>query len=104
MTESPNTSALNFYAEKPNAFDGEAEELAIVYAAYTGTAWMAASRSEQFRKALASRDVIGQAKGMIMERFKIDGEQAFQFLKRLSQKSNTPLVEVARELTQSDRP
>jgi AmiR/NasT family two-component response regulator len=59
-------------------------------------------RDEQFRSALASRDIIGQAKGMIMERFKIDAVQAFELLKRLSQSSNTPLAVVARQLVESE--
>jgi AmiR/NasT family two-component response regulator len=52
----------------------------------------------QFRSALASRDVIGQAKGMIMERFSIDAVHAFELLKKLSQQSNTRIVEIASNL------
>jgi AmiR/NasT family two-component response regulator len=59
-------------------------------------------RDEQFRSALASRDIIGQAKGMIMERFKVDAIQAFELLKRLSQSSNRPLAGVARQLVESE--
>jgi len=46
-------------------------------------------RGEQSRSALASRDTIGQAKGMLMERFQIDAAAAFGLLKRLSQDFNT---------------
>jgi AmiR/NasT family two-component response regulator len=66
-------------------------------------AWNMVRRDEQFRSALASRDIIGQAKGMIMERFRIDAVQAFELLKRLSQSSNTALVVVARQLVESER-
>jgi AmiR/NasT family two-component response regulator len=52
-------------------------------------------RDDQFRAAVGSRDIIGQAKGMLMERFHIDAAQAFELLKRLSQESNTPLIRVA---------
>jgi AmiR/NasT family two-component response regulator len=52
----------------------------------------------QFKSALNSRDLIGQAKGMIMERFGVDAVQAFDLLTKLSQQSNTRLVEVAAEL------
>ncbi|PQM46686.1 hypothetical protein C1Y40_03123 [Mycobacterium talmoniae] len=92
------TGALNFHAEKPNAFDDEAVELGLILATHTALVWHMVRRDEQFRSALASRDIIGQAKGMIMERFDIDAVQAFELLKRLSQTSNTPLVEVARRL------
>jgi AmiR/NasT family two-component response regulator len=61
-------------------------------------AWNAARRDEQFKRALASRDVIGQAKGMIMERYGVDAVQAFEVLRKLSQDSNVALVQVAADL------
>ncbi len=91
-------AALNFYAERPRAFDDRAAEVGLILATHTALAWNMVRRDEQFRSALASRDIIGQAKGMIMERFKIDSVQAFELLKRLSQTSNTPVVAVARQL------
>jgi AmiR/NasT family two-component response regulator len=48
--------------------------------------------------AVRSRDIIGQAKGMLMERYKIDAEQAFGILRNLSQSSNTSLRRVASQL------
>lgn len=90
--------ALNFYAERPHAFDDDAVELGLTMATHTALVWHMTRRDEQFRSALASRDIIGQAKGMVMERFDIDAVQAFELLKRLSQNSNTPLIEVARRL------
>ena len=95
--------ALNFYAEQPNAFDEDALEMGLILATHTALAWNMVRRDEQFRSALASRDIIGQAKGMIMERFTIDAVQAFELLKRLSQSSNTALVVVARQLVESER-
>jgi GAF domain-containing protein len=92
---------LNFYADQSNAFDDEAAELGLILATHTAVGWNMVRRDEQFRSALASRDIIGQAKGMVMERFKIDAVQAFELLKRLSQNSNTPLAAVARQLVES---
>ncbi len=103
VSDSPGVSALNLYAEKPNAFDVGTTESAQIYAAYTAMAWTLVRRDHQFHKALQSRDVIGQAKGMIMERFNIDAEQAFELLKKLSQSSNTPLAEVAAEVVEAER-
>jgi transcriptional regulator with GAF, ATPase, and Fis domain len=97
-----NMGALTFYAEQPHAFDAEAAEMGLILATHTALAWNMVRRDEQFRSALASRDIIGQAKGMIMERFKIDAVQAFELLKRLSQSSNTPLAVVARQLVESE--
>lgn len=95
--------AMNFYADKPNAFDEDALEMGYILASHVAVAWSMVRRDEQFRSALASRDIIGQAKGMIMERFKIDAVQAFELLKRLSQSSNNALALVARELVESER-
>jgi GAF domain-containing protein len=89
---------LTFYSDQPHAFDNESMEIGLVMATHTALAWNTLRRDEQFRSALASRDVIGQAKGMIMERFQMDAVQAFQLLSRLSQNSNTPVVEIAYQI------
>lgn len=93
--------ALNFYAEQSGAFDAESVEAGLVVATHTALAWNLLRRDEQFRSALASRDIIGQAKGMLMERYRIDAVQAFEVLKRLSQNSNTPLADLAHEIVNS---
>jgi GAF domain-containing protein len=90
--------ALNVYAEQPNVFDQTSRDIGLVFAAHSSVAWNAARRDEQFKRALASRDVIGQAKGMVMERYGVDAVQAFEVLRKLSQDSNVPLVQVATEL------
>jgi GAF domain-containing protein len=98
--------ALNVYAEQPHAFDQASRDIGMIFAAHSSVAWNSARRDEQFKRALASRDTIGQAKGMIMERYGVDAVQAFDVLRKLSQDSNVPLVQVAAELVtkaQSDR-
>ncbi len=64
----------------------------------------AAQREPGFRSALASRDIIGQAKGMIMERYQIDAVEAFDRLRQLSQQSNIRVAEISRRLVEADRP
>jgi GAF domain-containing protein len=90
--------ALNVYAVQPHAFGQESKAIGLIFAAHSSVAWNAARRDEQFKRALASRDSIGQAKGMIMERYGVDAVQAFDVLRKLSQDSNVPLVQVAAEL------
>jgi GAF domain-containing protein len=90
--------ALNVYSEEPNVFDSESRNIGLVFAAHSSVAWNSARRDEQFKRALSSRDVIGQAKGMIMERYDVDAVQAFELLRKLSQDSNVPLIRVATEL------
>jgi GAF domain-containing protein len=90
--------ALNVYAERPHAFGRVSRDIGLVFAAHSSVAWNSAQRDEQFKRALATRDTIGQAKGMIMERYGVDAVQAFGVLRKLSQDSNTPLVQIASEL------
>jgi hypothetical protein len=93
-----NMGALNVYSEKPNAFDADSRAVGLVFAAHTSVAWNTARREDQFKRALASRDIIGQAKGMIMERYGVDAVQAFDLLRKLSQDSNVPLIRIATDL------
>lgn len=102
--EADAAGALNFYAESAGAFGDESAEVGLVFAAHTALAWHMLRRDQRFRSALASRDIIGQAKGMLMERLRIDASAAFGLLKRLSQKANTPLVEIAQLLVDSHFP
>jgi hypothetical protein len=93
--------ALNFYSDRAEAFDDASVELGLILATNIAVAWNLLERDEQFRSALASRDVIGQAKGILMERFAIDATAAFELLRRLSQDSNTPLGSIAQQLIES---
>ncbi|ULE32859.1 GAF and ANTAR domain-containing protein [Mycobacterium sp. IDR2000157661] len=95
--------ALNVYSEEPNAFTAESRTMGLIFAAHSSIAWNAARRDEQFQRALASRDTIGQAKGMIMERYGVDAVQAFGVLRKLSQDSNVPLIKIATELVDKGR-
>ncbi len=97
--------ALNLFAFKPNAFDGEDETIATVLAAHAAAAILASRQGEQLQSALTTRDRIGQAKGIIMERYGIDDVAAFEMLKRLSQDSNVRLADIAQQVidTRSSR-
>lgn len=98
------TAALNFFAHRPHAFSDESIEVGHVFATHVALAWSMMRRHDQFRSALASRDIIGQAKGVIMERFKLDAVEAFDILARLSQQSNTRLFDIARALIENEHP
>jgi GAF domain-containing protein len=98
--------ALNNYARKPGAFGEEdvalGEEVAAFVAIAVGNAEAAARATDDvanMRRAMASRAVIEQAKGILMERYKITAEQAFTLLTHASQRSNVKLRDVAEELT-----
>jgi AmiR/NasT family two-component response regulator len=92
--------ALNLFAFSPHAFGPNEEVAGEVLAAHAALALTAARTEEQLRSAVASRDVIGQAKGMLMERFDIDAIRAFDLLTRLSQETNTRLSVIAQRITE----
>lgn len=96
--------ALNLYFDRPHSITGTGIEAGYALATYASLVVDAAQRQEQFDSALASRDIIGQAKGMVMERFDVDAGRAFELLKTLSQNSNIPVAEVARRLVTADHP
>ena len=87
--------ALNLFGYEPRPWNSEAETIGMVLAAHAASAILASRESEQLQSALSTRDRIGQAKGIIMERFKIYDVRAFEMLRKLSQDTNTKLVDVA---------
>ena len=90
--------ALNLFGYEPRPWNSEAETIGMVLAAHAASAILASRESEQLQSALSTRDRIGQAKGIIMERFKIDDVRAFEMLRKLSQDTNTKLVDVAHQV------
>jgi GAF domain-containing protein len=90
--------ALNLFAFKPNAFDAADETTGVVLAAHAAAAILASRQGEQLQSALSTRDRIGQAKGIIMERYGVDDVKAFEMLRRLSQDGNTRLTDIAQRV------
>jgi GAF domain-containing protein len=90
--------ALNLFGYEPKLWDSEAETIGMVLAAHAAAAIIASREGDQLQSALSTRDRIGQAKGIIMERYSIDDVAAFAMLRRLSQDTNTKLVDVAQRV------
>ena len=90
--------ALNLFGFQPKVWDAEAETIGTVLAAHAAAAVLAGRHGQQLESALSTRDRIGQAKGIIMERYKVDDVQAFEMMRRLSQDSNTKLVDIAQQV------
>ena len=91
--------ALNLYARTPHAFDEESESVGLVFASHAAIALAGAEKEQDLRTALTSRDLIGQAKGILMERFKITADQAFAVLVGASSRTNRKLTDIAEELS-----
>jgi GAF domain-containing protein len=101
FVEEHSMGALNVYGDATNAFDEEAENTALLLAAHAAIALAGTRNVENLSLALNSRDVIGQAKGILMERYKIDPDQAFQLLVMSSQATHHKLREVAARLAET---
>jgi len=92
------SGALNLFGFQPAKWDADAESVGSVLAAHAAAALVATQRELQFQAALLSRDQIGQAKGIIMERYGVDAVRAFEMLLQLSQEGNVKLIDVARRV------
>lgn len=97
-THERTAGALNLFGYQPTEWDVERQTIGMVLAAHAAAALMANRHSENLQSAVASRDRIGQAKGIIMERYDVDDVRAFDMLRRLSQESNTSVVEIAQRV------
>lgn len=95
FAEEETMGALNLFSYERHAFKDDATDVGLVFAAHAAVAIAGARQHEQLEQALMSRDVIGQAKGIIMERNGVTDDEAFQRLKRASQRVNVKLVDVA---------
>jgi GAF domain-containing protein len=90
--------ALNVYSTKPDAFSDEDVHQGQTIAAMAAVALARSINDEQLAAALESRTVIGQAIGMLMERYGLDEDRAFDVLRRLSSQENIKLRDLAAQV------
>jgi GAF domain-containing protein len=100
--------ALNIYAREAHAFGAESRSIAVRFAPYAAVAAAnmyayedARGMADNLQQALESRAVIDQAKGILMERFRLTADQAFQALAQVSMRSNTKVRDVAEILVRT---
>ena len=94
-------AGLNLYSTDRADVDVQAAETAQLFATHAAIILGHAEHEDQLNRALQSRKVIGQAIGILMERYRIDADRAFQFLIRASSSSNIKLRDVAAEVVTS---
>lgn len=95
--------SMNFYSTEAEEIHPDASAVADLFAAHAAVTLGHAREQESLGEALATRQVIGQAVGIVMERYQLPETRAFEFLVRTSSTSNIKLREIARELVrQSD--
>jgi len=99
------SGALNVYAREPHAFDEDSRSVATRFGPYataaTGNLYAYQSTRDlanNLQVALESRAVIDQAKGVLIERYKVTPDQAFQLLAQASMHANRKLHDIAEEL------
>jgi GAF domain-containing protein len=95
--------ALNLYCDEPRCFDEDQVAFAHLFARHAAMALAAARHEETLHEAIDARTLIGQAQGILMERFGLDPDKAFDVLRRYSQDSNVKLRRVAERLVESRR-
>lgn len=92
--------ALNLYSHQVGAFE-DLGPLGALFSHQAAVAIGYAQEVSDLRQAIATRQQIGQAIGIVMERYGLSEDRAFAFLARLSQDRNVKLREVAREFNSS---
>ncbi|HEX2072397.1 MAG TPA: GAF and ANTAR domain-containing protein [Geodermatophilus sp.] len=102
--------AVNIYARKPNAFDEDSRSVATRFAAYAAVAAAnmyayeeARDLAENLPLTVTSRAVIDQAKGMLMERYRITADQAFQALAQVAMHTDTKVRDIAVNLVRTGK-
>ena len=90
--------ALNLFSRNRYAFDQDAVQVAHRFAESASTAVAVAEQVEGLRTAMSTRHQIGMAQGMLMLRYGLDEDQAFQFLARISQQRNIKLHQIASQV------
>lgn len=98
FVEDETLGGLNLYATAVDHIDPEVQHLAQLFAVHAALALGKAQHDEELDTALGTRKVIGQALGIVMERYQLDEDRAFQFLVRVSSQSNIKLRRVAQQL------
>jgi GAF domain-containing protein len=96
-------AVLSLYSDRPEAFDEDDLAVAHILARHAAVAIAHARQEATLTHAIDARKLVGQAMGILMERYDLDGDRAFEVLKRYSQQTNRKLRDVAQELIDTRR-
>lgn len=99
FTTNDRVGALNLYSTRAHGFDDRDLDHAEALAAHIAIAIRSAQEIAGLQVALDTRTVLGQATGMIMERYGLTAEQAYAVLARLSSHGNRKIRDLAAEIT-----
>ena len=90
--------ALNLYARSEHAFSPDDLAVGQLAGAHASIAVAGAQQRDSLRTAVLSRHLIGQAQGMLMQRYQMDADRSFKVLQRYSQDKNVKLRAVAEQV------
>lgn len=93
--------ALDLFSRRSYAFTDHSREVGWIFASHVAVAFAGAQRDAQLREAIETREVIGEAIGILMQREHITERAAFDVLKRASNDANIKLREVARHVAET---
>ena len=93
--------SLNLYSRQPGAFPVAEGQIAEIYAAHASIVLASRQLESDLRVAVDSRGLIGQAIGILIERHKVQPQQAFDLLVRASQRRHVKLRDVASQLVET---
>ncbi|MCW2602754.1 MAG: Response regulator receiver and domain protein [Pseudonocardiales bacterium] len=96
--------ALNLYSEAEYAFEedhDDIEQIGRLFATHAAIALAGSQKVEHLKNGIRSRDLIGMAKGILMERHKVTELAAFRLLVKASQSTNRKVSDIAYELAMS---
>ena len=96
--EGDDIGALNLYSRKPGGFTDESEHVGLLFAAHAATAYIGARDRSGLMATVTTRNLIGQAQGILMERYRLNADQAFALLSKVSQDNNVKLRDIADRL------
>lgn len=100
-TDDDYLGALNMYSTEPNAFTAQSEHIGWIFASHAAVACSTARSDEQLREAISTRQMIGEAMGIAMERYQVTEDGAFDMLRKLSQEQNVKLRNIARQVIET---
>ncbi|MEV2210552.1 ANTAR domain-containing protein [Streptomyces sp. NPDC050997] len=95
-------TVLTAYSRKPRAFDEAATRIGRLFTAHVSLALDSSTVREQLTEAMRTRDLIGQATGILMERMDMDAAEAFDSLVKASQRENIKLRDLARRIVDAN--
>lgn len=101
FTHDRSFGAINLYSDRIDAFKAADVAVAQTLAAHLAVAVSDGKEIQDRDRGMVTRTVIGQAEGILMERYKIGDDEAFAYLRRISQDTNRKLVQIAQELVET---